>query len=399
MLHKLKEHRLFGAILLVAGCCIGAGMLGLPLVTAASGLFPSFLLFIFSWLFMLTTGLLLLEVNLAVGSGYNLMTLAEVTLGKWAKWMVAGLFSFLFYCLLVAYLAGGGSIIAEFLANWVHIDISPTTGSLAMVLLFGITLFMGAYTADLFNRLLMAGLAISYLGLLVLGLPEICIENCRYIAWNYALPALPAMIISFGFHNLVPTLTEYLDADVKNLRKCLIIGSAIPLIVYLLWDLVILGLIPSDATLNGLEGADMVTTLLKKSIGSSLVVDFLHAFAFFALVTSFLAVALSFVDFVKDGFHLKRGPFSQLLAVSTVLLPPMLFAYFYPTVFLTALNYAGAFGAVVLFGIIPVLMAWKKRYREKLNHLELVPGGKALLLVVLFVAAGIFLMQLKIELI
>ena len=62
--NHVSQGRVLGATLLVAGCCIGAGMLGLPILTALGGFKPTIILFVLCWLFMAGTGLLLLEVNL-----------------------------------------------------------------------------------------------------------------------------------------------------------------------------------------------------------------------------------------------------------------------------------------------------------------------------------------------
>ncbi|MEI8125905.1 MAG: aromatic amino acid transport family protein, partial [Parachlamydiaceae bacterium] len=43
-------------------------------------------------------------------------------------------------------------------------------------------------------------------------------------------------------------------------------------------------------------------------------------------------------------------------------------------------NYAGAFGAVTLFGILPALMVWAGRYNKKFATQTFVPGGKIVLL-------------------
>ena len=70
MLQSLLRKEMFsGGILLVAGCCIGAGMLGLPVLSAQAGFAPSILMFFVCWLFMARTGLLLLEVNCGMAEG------------------------------------------------------------------------------------------------------------------------------------------------------------------------------------------------------------------------------------------------------------------------------------------------------------------------------------------
>lgn len=390
-----NSRRTFGAILLIAGCCIGAGMLGLPLVIARAGFISSSVAFIVCWLFMTATGLLLLEANSWFGQGIHLMTLAEKTLGKWAKGFVTLSFGFLFYCLLVAYLTGGGQLVSECLEHFFGINIEPFTGSLALVLIFGMVIYFGTAVTDLVNRLLMLGLVGAYLGLVCLSIPHIQGENLKGNSWIYALPALPAMIISFGFHNLIPSLNTYLKGDKRSLCYVIVIGSAIPLLFYLIWDGIIIGM---TGILNSTDSNTMITGLLKETVGSSYVVDFMHLFALFALVTSLLGVALSFVDFLADGMKIKKDSLGSFLLVSLVLIPPSFFAYLYPSLFLTALTYAGAFGAVLLFGIIPILMVAKGRYWDKRRDQRLLPGGIVSLALLGLFALFIFFMQLFNEL-
>ena len=399
MLTFMHANRLLGAILMVSGCCIGAGMLGLPLVTATAGFFPTIAAFLISWVFMLGTGLLLLEVNLWFGKGVNLMTLAERTLGRWTRLFIACLFAFLFYCLMVAYLAGGGILITEYAEQLVGVSLHAYLGSMILVILFGAVVFLGTHSVDLFNRFLMLGVALSYAGLIAFGLPHIDRGNLVNSQWGYVLPALPAMIISFGFHNLVPSLTDYLEGNARQLRLAICLGSAIPLVVYLLWDTVILGILPSGgATQEAIDSGAMVTSLLRDVAGVTFIAHLMQAFAFFALVTSFLTVSLSFVDFLADGLGVKKTASGSLLLVGLVLVPPSIFTFLYPSIFLDALNYAGAFGAVILFGIFPVVMAWKGRYIDKRVGARLVPGGKVSLMLLGVFAVFIFFMQLKIEL-
>jgi len=393
--HK-QEGSVLGGVLLVSGCCIGAGMLGLPLVSALGGFKPTLILFLLSWMFMLCTGLLLLEVNLWFTKEVNIITMAQETLGSLGKIVAGGLFLFLFYSLMVAYLTGSGQLSVELLRELTGVVLPAWMGSLLFGLLLGITLYAGTRAVDYLNRGLMVGLIITYIALVVMGIPHIQIDFFAHQDWGAALFALPAMVISFGFHNLVPSLTTYLNRDVKRLRKVFIIGSSIPLLIYLVWEGLILGLVPIEGE-NGfrasLSNGDMITQTLRTAIGSVWVVELTQYFAFFAIVTSFLAVALSFVDFLRDGLHLKKTYQGKMGACLLVIAPPFAFGLLYPKIFLTALNYAGAFGAVALFGLLPVLMVWKGRYRKKLGKMEMVPGGK--LLLVLVAAISFFIMGVQ----
>src|SRR5262245_7947174 len=105
-----KAGSLPGSILLITGCCIGAGMLGLPVMSALAGFQPSLAMFLLSWLFMTTTALLLLEVNLWFPNEVSIISMADRTLGFAGKAVGWLCFAFLFYALGVAYIAASGDL-------------------------------------------------------------------------------------------------------------------------------------------------------------------------------------------------------------------------------------------------------------------------------------------------
>ena len=57
------QKKLIGASALIAGTCVGAATIALPVATAQFGFFGCLLLFFFSWLLMSWTGCLTLEAN------------------------------------------------------------------------------------------------------------------------------------------------------------------------------------------------------------------------------------------------------------------------------------------------------------------------------------------------
>lgn len=394
--NEVKSGSLLGAILLIAGCCIGAGMLGLPVISALAGFKPSLLMFLVSWLFMTTTALLLLEVNIWFSSEVSIISMAGRTLGIGGKIISWLCFLFLFYALGVAYIAGSGELIANFVQEVANLTIPNWIGSLMISLLFGLFVYLGTHAVDLFNRLLMAGLITTYLGLVALGSSHVNSANLKHADWSAAAFVLPVMIISFGFHNLIPSLSTYLRWDVKRLRLAIICGSALALGVYILWEWLILGLVSLQKKGDihqVLSEGEMATHFLKEAVGSSWVVNVAQYFAFFAIVTSFLGNSLSFVDFLADGLRIKKNHWGKLFLCILVIAPPFIFSLIYPHIFLSALNYAGAFGAVVLFGILPALMVWSGRYYRRLGQKELVPGGKWTLGAIICFAVWMILLQ------
>ena len=398
MVSRMKSGSVLGGILLVAGSCIGAGMLALPVVTGLGGFVPSIVMFLFTWLFMTTTGLLLLEANLALGYDLSLISLAEKTLGPIGKGLCWVLFIFLFYSLNIAYIAASGGVLQAIAIDTFNLVLPYWFGSALFTVLFGIVLYIGTKPVDYLNRLLMFGLIIAYFALVLLGSTYVQRELLAHHQWIYSFAAIPLMIISFGFHNMIPSLAMYLKGDVKRLRIIIIVGSSIPLLVYLLWQAVMLGMIPLDGLLRAFREGVAATEALRSIAGRSWINSVAQVFTLFAITTSFLAQSLSLVDFLADGLKIPKVKQGRLALVALTLIPPFALAFIYPGIFIRMLNIAGGFSAVILFGLMPAMMVWVLRYRMKKKMPPIMPTGRLLLTIVLIVAIGIFALEAAQEL-
>src|SRR5581483_2593611 len=125
-----------GASLLIAGCCIGAGMLGIPVITGEAGFFPSAIMFFVAWLFMMATGIVLSEVVLSFGNTeVNLISMAEGCLGKAGKYATWILFSLLFYTIMIAYTIAGSVLISEFVSLLFGVQLPFYLSSLCLTIL------------------------------------------------------------------------------------------------------------------------------------------------------------------------------------------------------------------------------------------------------------------------
>jgi tyrosine-specific transport protein len=125
---------------------------------------------------------------------------------------------------------------------------------------------------------------------------------------------------------------------------------------------------------------------LKTFIQSPAVFIVAEFFAFFALVTSFFGVSLGLIDFLADGLNIEKTAKGKITLCLALFLPPLVIAFFYPGLFLSALDVAGGIGCALLLGLLPVLMVWAGRYRLGHSASRVLPGGKGvLILLVLFV--------------
>ncbi len=392
-------NRFIGGILLVAGTTIGAGMLALPVVTGFAGFLPSVALFVCFWAYMTYTALLTLEVNLWMeNKAANMITMARTTLGPLgyvASWLI---YLFLLYALTTAYLAGCGPIVVDFFRSVSGITLPDNLGALPLLLVFIYLIYKGIKSVDYLNRILMICLAVAYVLMVLLSYPYIDPTLLRHMDLSKLVTGVSIVATSFGFHIIIPSLSSYLDHDVRKLKKVIVIGSLIPLGVYLIWELVVLGIVPppllSVGFKEGANGAQILSDLLEHS-QMALTARFL---AFFAIITSFLGVSLSLADFLADGFKIKKTPSGKGMICLLTFGPPIVFALSNPRAFLVALDYAGTFGVILLLGLMPSLMALCGRERFKAKSRFQAPGGQFLLMTSIALSLMLILLEMMIKL-
>lgn len=367
--------RFIGGVLLVAGTAIGAGMLALPVLTAMGGFYPSLALFIAVWAGTLFTALLVLEANLWFKKEVNFITMARHTLGKSGEIVAWIFFLALLYSLTAAYLAGSGAILEN-----LGLHLPDYLEPLPLLIIFGVFVYLGTHTVDIVNRILMIGLSIAYIGLMTTVMPYIDSSLFNTFAPMELWAAIPVVVTSFGFHIIVPVLTDYLKRDVKSVRWAIIIGSLIPLVIYVLWEAATLGVVP----ISYMHQDELVTHSLSRLLQHPWIHIFAESFSFFAILTSFLGVSLSLSRFLADGLKIKKTMIGKLLLIVLTFIPPLVFVYIYPRGFILALQYAGAIVAI-LSGILPALMVWRGRKIHTEDVQYKVKGGTiSLVLAIVF---------------
>ncbi|MBI2743230.1 MAG: tyrosine transporter [Chlamydiales bacterium] len=378
---------LFGGTLLVTGTSLGVGMLALPVATAAGGFLPSLFIYLICWLFMLGTGLLILEACIWMPKDANLITLSHHLLGRGGKVACWILYLFLFFCLMVAHLAGGGSVLTQLSAN----SITSWKSIILYLILFSPVVYLGTRWVDRLNLLLMAGAILTFLIFVGTSLSHVEMEKLMPMNWGKAWGALPIVFTAFGYQSLIPTLVTYMDRDIKKVRWAIIVGSSLPFLIYVIWEMLILGIIPLEGP-GGLKEALALGQNAVHPLGAFVknptLITIGQAFAFFVLTTSYMGIAIAFVDFLADGLKVPNKGWNKVGICAIIFILPTLIALVDPSIFLQALNYAGGIGVALLLGALPIMMVWNGRYKQKLSlKQQQLPGGKALLcFMMLFIA-------------
>lgn len=359
--------RILSGTLLISGTTIGAGMLGIPLVTAASGFLPGVLITSLVWFFMYCTALLFLEVTLWMPDGSNVLSMSKKFLGPYGRLFSGALFIFLYYCLMVAYFDAGAPLFARAF-SFFGFSLSPILSFVLFGASFALIVTLGPKSIDRTNVIISVAMIAAWFLLIGSGASEVKQAPLKVVEWQKMFLAMPVLFSAFGFHNVIPSLSTYLKRDRKALRRSIFWGSLIPLLVYIVWQWLIIGAIPHkdivDAFKEGIAISDSFQTQLSHPYFST----FTRFFAFFAIVTSMLGVSFSMVDFLGDGLKVKkRVGLSRLFLSMLTFVPPMVFSIFYPDIFANALGVAGGFGEALLNGLLPISLLWVGKYVWKLK--------------------------------
>jgi len=199
-----------------------------------------------------------------------------------------------------------------------------------------------------------------------------------------AIGILPIILMVSTYQNITPTVTKLLNFDRLKVVAATIIGSGIPLLMYCCWMFV-----------NMTGGVDSVNSLSSSSFS-------LSTFMMTSLVGSSIACTISIAEEFESLLQTEENPIQECLLdengnaipVDSKLddkclsLPSVMLSVSLPLVagavfaqdgaFTAALDMAGEYGATILYGIVPVALAWTQRRRDEEGESsasDLLPGG------------------------
>ncbi|XP_074366254.1 uncharacterized protein LOC141707136 isoform X2 [Apium graveolens] len=384
-----KKGTIAGAVALIIGTSIGSGILTLPKKTSLAGLVPSTISITVCWAFLLIEALLLVEVNVGLlklkkKSEENelevisIRTMAQESLGEWGGSLATVTYVFLGYTSMIAYSSKSGEILYHLL------NIPESASAFLFTAIFSTLITVGGTrTTDQVNQ----WLTVSMIGLLALIEVLVVVfggwsgfeENGD---WTKVPSTIPVMIFSLVYHDLVPVLCAYLEGDVQRIRASLLLGSIVPLLAFLVWNAIALGL-SSQAQ----QFVDPVELLMRvRWPGVSVMVE---AFSLLAIGTSIIGTLLSFSQFYKEQLSMlsKSSPSeptpetskqlwlnnwwgknkANITATLMVVAPTLLVSTIVPDACSAATDIAGGYCMTILYGILPPAMAYVMYQRNYEN--------------------------------
>ncbi|CAL9156903.1 unnamed protein product [Musa hybrid cultivar] len=287
-------------ILLVAGTTVGAGILEIPAVTQEAGFLASAITCILCLIpdgilgFILQDEFVFSQQRMEANSYCTPPTADGEALSYGMIYFCSWSYIFIHYALLVAYVAHSSEILTNTFSIPLYEDSSSKFYSKEYQRVIGAI-----------NGFLVLGIVVSFTSL-VSGLIWLIAsgglqwQSLRRAHFEAIPQSIPIIALSFVYQNVVPVLCTNLEGDLSKVRTAVVLGTAIPLVLFLIWDAVILGTIPNLDTTGALT--DPLQQLHYENG-----IPIVEVFSFFAIATSYIGFVLGLSDFVSDLLKLPSG--------------------------------------------------------------------------------------------
>ncbi len=358
--------KLLQATATLFGTVIGAGVLGIPYVISKSGYLIGLLQIIVLGFVVLLMYLYLEKITRKTKGHHQLTGYAEIYLGKKGKFFMWIAMLIGVYGAITAYYIGISKSLSAILGG------SPLVYGIIIFIITTIIIHKGINLIKRYELYLGITTVAIVILISILLIPYINITKLTTINLSNFFAPYGVILFAFLGAAAIPEMKEELQRNKKMLRKAVILGATVPLLVYILFSLTVIGT-------TGTETTQVATIGLGEKVGFHMV-WLGNLFAIFAMTTSFLTLGLALRQVFNFDYNISKK-FATALACG---IPFLLFFLLKNwTGFANIINVTGVFAGGIE-GILIVLMFWK--FDKKTNKL---PG---VLLVLLFITGAAFLL-------
>lgn len=322
---------LFEGIAILVGMIIGAGVFTLPYLSLKSGVLPTLILLLIVGTIVLYIHLIYGELSLRTENSYGLPGYVGTYLGSTAKKFVLGTTLITFAISLLILLLLATQFLAILLSQLGINLASPWIFTLLWLVISFFTLY-DSRVAVKANFIFSFVLVAIFIFISIKSLPAIHFENLKTMHWLGFL--LPYGVIFYSLNGLAAVPESLQTARInklpkKDYKRIILWGTIIPVIIYALFILSVVGVSGLATTKTAIDG-------LVGAMGPSIVI--------IGAVLGLLAVVTSYVTF---GMYLKHLfvndlKFTRVIAQVLILLAPFILYFTGLTNFLQAISFMGA---------------------------------------------------------
>jgi tyrosine-specific transport protein len=339
------NSKLLRAIAILVTTTIGAGIYAVPFAVNHDGLLIGLIYLIGLGLVVHLIHLLYGEVILRTEGEHQLAGYGEIYLGRIGRYLaMAGIFTGI-YGALLAYTIKSGQFIS-LITNQPY----PVLFSLIFFFFVSIIVYIGYQIVSLAGVILL-GLTISLIGLIgLISLPHLSLSNFSLITnssiSNYLFP-YGIVLFSLMADVAIPEMEKTLRDTPQLLKKAIHYGTAIPVILYLFFSLIVIGVC------GKLTSPDTFSTLNQFLPDWSIKIGAIMGLL--TMTTAFLSLGYILRKVWQWDFKL-----SKRLAWILAITPPLLLFLLGNPDFIRVLDLAGALTGGFT-GILIILMFMKAK--------------------------------------
>lgn len=338
------ERRLFAGVTTLIGTIIGAGIFGMPYVIAKAGFLIGAALIVLLGLVVLAINLMLGEVSLRTSSFHQIPGYARKYLGKNGGRIALLSMTLSIYGALIAYIIGEGQALAA-IFNYSN----PVYFSIAFFAIASFIVYLGLRPVINSETLMVSIMLFFITAICVLLVPHVNLANVSYISWKNMLLPYGVILFALSGEASIPEIRMSLARNKNLFKKILLIGTIIPIIVYILFAFL-------AVAATGANTTEIATIGLGQLVGEKMIL-FGNFFAIFAMATSFIILGLALRDMYIRDYKLKTAT-----ATAITCLPAAAVALSGYTSFVETITISGAF-FLGITGILTVFI-WQNAKRK-----------------------------------
>ena len=364
------------AIASLIGTIIGAGVFTLPYMAVHSGLIATLLWLVIVGVIVLYLHLIFGEIVLRTKKDFRLPGYVGHYLGEPAKKFML-ITTFLTFSLsLLAYLLLGTQFLATITHGiWPMFSIPAGGLFLLLWLILSIIILGKGKVVSRANFILSFLLVVLFIVIIARTLPAFSLLRLNLFPlgthWNWLIP-YGVMFFALNGMIAVPEAAKMLRRhknNNKSLKKVIIWGTIIPLVIYLFFILIVAGASGRGTTIETMRGLQGVVGPAILFLGASL--------GLLAVITSYLI----FANYIKNSFQ-KDFSWSPFISYFLVLIGPISLYFLHLTSLLKLFSFLGGMLGG-LEGIMLVLVFKKVRVHSELKPAYSVPFSRSWLYILL----------------
>ncbi|MBU2523337.1 MAG: hypothetical protein KKE23_03540 [Nanoarchaeota archaeon] len=287
-----KRSQFSNAVALLLGTTIGAGVFGIPYVFAKAGVLVGFINLLILGTVILVVNLSIGEVALRTKKRHMLAGYAQKYLGRWGKYVITFSVVVGIFGAMIAYLIGEGEALSAMFGG------IPLIYSLIFFLLMIPIIWFDLKAVAESDKIVSIVMLAIIAFICVAAFSSMDVENIK--PFDFGKFLLPYGVVLFAMigASAVPEMEGELIREKKKLKNAIIIGTIIPLLVYFIFSLVVVGV-------TGLNTTEVATIGLGNAMGRYMII-LGNIFASLAMATSFISLGLAMRWMLRYDYGMSR---------------------------------------------------------------------------------------------